>query len=949
MSRLFLVGLSLLVGLTAGAEGASQTVAANTQGGNTKPGEASALLRPARLSVSAMPLSLAMHELAERSDVSIAFSPSRLASAGKVDCHCADLTVGEALQRILSGTEFEFLELGNQIVIAERTARRTLETVKRPAVQLAEWSRSLPLSLSGSLALNGSSEPRAQRLQETGVITGRVTDAGTGRPLSGVQVAVDGTQLGSLTNDEGRYMIAGVPAGARSVRAILLGFREERRSVNLQAGASVVLDFGLQVSVISMDELVVTGSMTPTALKAVSHPINIVTAAEIEALNVRRFDEVIRLTAPAVLAYSPTSSGPTGESGFRFRGSTVSACWDCSDAKIFVDGIEISSQYIFNITADQIERVEVVRGPQASTLYGSDALGGVINIFTKRGRGAQRPQLSVTTEVGRMDRLFGSGGVPKQYYAVSVIGGTGEATYRLGASYSKIGAFVPGYSDQSPALDAGVRVEQGRFLGDLVARVGQSKTDRGYDPELAAMAAGTPNAASFAPTKTRVLYRMQTLTGKLGFQATPRWRHELTAGIDAIAFESYKREPSFNTPADTFVNYNNSAQRKGSLNYRTALELPMGEALKATLTAGGDHQRWVHDYWYVLQAVSTEPLVPLSGPSAYAIQQRTVGNTGVYGQVQLDVRNSVFLNGALRAEKRTMNGLEGTGSEWPLVGKLGATYVRDIQENTFKLRASYGSTVRQNHILNSLAAFSVLDNGWTRTTLANPDLRPERQDGYDLGLDAILAGRVTVSISYYNQEMKDYVQANVLEDYPNAVWQYENIAMVRNKGLEIEGALDLGRVNIRGNYGTISSKPEDLGPITPTPGREVGKQLWFIPKSSAALAVTAKAFDKTRVSANVSHQGSMFGLEYKNRNKCRATNSPEYCPSGTYTGSADWWMDLPSATTLNIAMEQELPRSLTVYFKVDDLTNARKDFPHFSSYTYGRTVSIGARAGISPR
>jgi len=702
-----------------------------------------------------------------------------------------------------------------------------------------------------------------------------------------------------------------------------------------------------------MDELVVTGTLTPTALKAVSHPINILTAHDIEALNVRRFDEIVRLTVPAIRAIAPATGGggqrPSGAAGFSFRGSTVAACWDCSDAKVFVDGIEVAlgsytAHSVFNITADQIERIEVVRGPQASTLYGSDALGGVVQIFTKRGRGMQRPQVSVTTEIGRMERLFGSGGVPKQHHSASVVGGTPEASYRLGASYSTIGEFVPDYSEQSPNLDAGVRIEQGRFLGDLMLRVSQSKTDWGYDPDMAALATGGPVAASFAPSNSRSLHRFQTVTGKLGFQAMPGWRHELTVGLDRIENESYKLRPTFNTPADTLVNYNNSAQRKGSLNYRTAMELPMGEALKATFTAGADHNRWVHDYWYALQAKSAEPFVPLSGPSAYAIQQRTAENTGAYGQVQLDVLGSVFLNAGLRTEKRTQNGLEGSGRQWPLVGKFGATYVRDIQSSTFKLRASYGSSIRQYHIQNSLADFRILDNGWTRTTLANPDLKPERQDGYDLGIDAIIRDRVSLNITYYNQGMKDFIQAEVLEPYPDAVWRYENIALVRNKGLEIEGAVDLGRLNIRGNFGTISSKPEDLGPITPSPGREVGKQLWFVPKNSAALAVTVEPLARTRISATLSHQGSMFGLEYKDRNKCRATNSPEYCPGSIYTGTADWWMDLPSVTTLNMNVERELPRSMLVYLKVDDLTNSWNQWSGFGRMYFSRTVSLGIRA-----
>src|SRR5690348_1325283 len=91
-------------------------------------------------------------------------------------------------------------------------------------------------------------------------VTGRVTEAGAGQPVSDVQVVVVGTTLGSVTNQDGRYTIRGVPAGAQQIRAIRIGYAESKKPVTVVAGQSVTVDFSLTKAVISLKEVVTTAT-----------------------------------------------------------------------------------------------------------------------------------------------------------------------------------------------------------------------------------------------------------------------------------------------------------------------------------------------------------------------------------------------------------------------------------------------------------------------------------------------------------------------------------------------------------------------------------------------------------------------------------------------------------------------------------------------------------------
>ncbi|HSW31360.1 MAG TPA: SusC/RagA family TonB-linked outer membrane protein [Longimicrobiales bacterium] len=233
--------------------------------------------------------------------------------------------------------------------------------------------------------------------QQSGIVTGRVTDARSGAPVPSAQVFIVDTQLGTLTDAEGNYRIPNVGAGQRQVRVINIGFRSETQTVSLAAGQTARADFQLAVSAIALDEIIVTGTAGRQDRRAQAASVSSVSAATITELapvtNVANLLQA-RTTGVSVSSASGTSGG--GQR-IRLRGSASISL--SNEPLLIIDGVRADNrvQQIYavggqagsrlnDINPDDIESIEIVKGPAAATLYGADASAGVIQIRTKRGQ-----------------------------------------------------------------------------------------------------------------------------------------------------------------------------------------------------------------------------------------------------------------------------------------------------------------------------------------------------------------------------------------------------------------------------------------------------------------------------------------------------------------------------------------------------------------------------------
>ena len=232
-------------------------------------------------------------------------------------------------------------------------------------------------------------------------ITVRVTEAGTNRPIEQAQVAIAGSLVGGLTNPEGRVVIRGVPQGTQTLRVLRVGYAEAKKTLQVSPGVDQTVEMTLNKVAVDLTPVVVTatGSQMRKEVGNTVASINAVKAVELAPITTVADLLAARTSNLIVTTGTQTGSG----SRTRIRGL---ASMSLSNEPIFViDGIRMTSDVsnsalftggaqpsrVSDINPDEIESIEIVKGPSAAALYGTAAANGVVIISTKRGQaGASR-------------------------------------------------------------------------------------------------------------------------------------------------------------------------------------------------------------------------------------------------------------------------------------------------------------------------------------------------------------------------------------------------------------------------------------------------------------------------------------------------------------------------------------------------------------------------------
>ena len=209
-------------------------------------------------------------------------------------------------------------------------------------------------------------------------ITGHVRNATTQEHLPYISITVKGTTLGTTTDATGHYMLKNLPTGDLVLEASMLGYKTEEKKVTTQADKLLEVNFDLEEDAVALDEVVVSATRNETSKKEAPIIVNVSSAKLFEG------------TSSATLA-----EGMNFQPGLRVENN----CGNCGTTQLRINGLEgqysqilIDSRPVFSSLAgvygleqlpvSMIERVEVIRGG-GSALYGSSAIGGVMNIITK--------------------------------------------------------------------------------------------------------------------------------------------------------------------------------------------------------------------------------------------------------------------------------------------------------------------------------------------------------------------------------------------------------------------------------------------------------------------------------------------------------------------------------------------------------------------------------------
>jgi TonB-linked SusC/RagA family outer membrane protein len=243
-------------------------------------------------------------------------------------------------------------------------------------------------------------------------VTVQVTEARTQRPIAEAQVAIAGSLIGGLTNAEGRFTLRGVPLGPQTIRVLRVGFAEAKQAIRVTGAELPVVEIAMTPVAVDLSPVVITATGTQLR-KEVGNAVS--------TINVAQTAQVSPITTVADLLAARTSNlvvttGTQTGAGSRTRIRGVASMSLSNEPIFIIDGVrmtaDVGSSSMFtggaqpsrssDINPDEIEGIEIVKGPSAAALYGTAAANGVVLITTKRGR-AGTSRWTTYAEVGRLE------------------------------------------------------------------------------------------------------------------------------------------------------------------------------------------------------------------------------------------------------------------------------------------------------------------------------------------------------------------------------------------------------------------------------------------------------------------------------------------------------------------------------------------------------------------
>ena len=506
-------------------------------------------------------------------------------------------------------------------------------------------------------------------------------------------------------------------------------------SRTVPALALLILPVGLAAQAptdtVELNPVVVTATRVPMAVDAVTAAVTVVTGRELQLRGIRTVAEALR-TVPGAAVVETGSFG--GQTALFLRGG------ESDYTKVLVDGVpwnQPGGAFDFaDLTTDNVDRIEIVRGP-ASVLYGSDAVTGVIQVFTRTGNGA--PRVSAAARAG----TYGS-----TEYETGVAGGGSRASYSVAVSQFRADGLYP-YNNQYRNTVASGRV---RFVPD--DRTDASLSYRWGDDtyHFPTNGAGQPvdsNQFSAARGPSLGVDVGRRLGG--GFELR---------GVVALRELRLRSEDQPDSPGED-----------GSFASRDFVRRATGGALATwrragtAVTAGIDYE----DERQTGRSVFSASFGTF--PDSINVLR---WNTGYYAQALIAAERPLGLTLGARVDDNSQFGAHGTF-------RAGVSY---RISSTTRLRATVGTGYKEPTFFENFARGSVH---------GNPNLHPERSTSWEGGVERAWGnGQARVALTYFDQRFRDLIEFTFTPAPPDTV-NYFNVAGASSRGIEASAELRLAR------------------------------------------------------------------------------------------------------------------------------------------------------------
>ncbi len=608
--------------------------------------------------------------------------------------------------------------------------------------------------LAGGL-ISSTIAPRVINAQAspTSQITGRVIDARSKLPVVGASIQVVGSLFGTQTDQEGRYRLSGLPPGKVVVSARRVGYAAQPMNATLGA-QPVVLNFELEAAASTLDEVIITGTAGGELRRSIGNSISTISADDaMSKSGAQSVSSLIGARAAGVIIAPSTGRLGSGPS-IQIRGRS-SIGLDNSPL-LYVDGIRVNNATasgpvgpagrlgtqganvggrLNDISPEDIESIEVIKGPAAATIYGTEAANGVIQVITKRGAAGNKTQASITVEGGSISFRDATGRLPTNYLkdssgaivpwnGVQTEADRGSPIFKTGQTRKYTGSLSGGREGLSYFVSSGYEndlgvepnnsLRQGTFRANLSVRPSSTVdiasslgyvwltshlgADFGASPLLGAVLGHQlryPNSRGFYPFSPEIPQKLydnsQSVRRFLGsltltHRPTTWFTQRFIAGVDET-FDDSRALERFTSDAAQ-VALIGAVAAGGSIGqtirHNTIVSTEYSANAKANITPsftttssiGGQFYRTELNASFLggtgFPGEGVETVNAASTPVSATQTQLLNTSIGAYGQQQVGWRDRLFLVGAVRVDN---NSAFGDKLKWVTYPKASLSWV----------------------------------------------------------------------------------------------------------------------------------------------------------------------------------------------------------------------------------------------------------------------------------
>lgn len=651
-------------------------------------------------------------------------------------------------------------------------------------------------------------------LAQNATISGQVIDSETGTPLPGATVSVPSISRGDASDVDGNYSFT-VPAGTYELVASFVGYETQRVAVSLSAGQTLTQNFALASDLDLLDEVVVTGALSERSIGRSEVAVSRINAEDLTEQS--KYQDISQLLNGKVTGVNVQPSSGNVGGGIRFNVRSGGGLNGSGQPLIFVDGVRIDDSQVVgfgvggqgtsalaDINPSDIESIDVLKGPAAAALYGTDASNGVVIITTKSGQiassGAAPFNITLRSTVGQNSQqteytadnafltfedanaVFRDGALTEN--GISISGGSQTVRYFGQFDRRDEEGIVPNNIFDRTSLRANFdafptnELQVGVNFGFTQSATSRPQNDNNVIGFLGNTLLRTTsyiftdsvavNAAQNTQRSNRFLGSVEasynpisalTIRGNIGLDAADLRQDDFAPpGLAYPGVGTRGSRGIFNRERDQ-VSFAASAAYRYDPTDELNLQTSIGVQGYDARTRSFNLQNFTF---------ATDLITDIGAGTEYQASGEFQSNErqlGILADQSVSYGNLFNGSFGFRQDYATAIGGESPSIFYPFVRGALRLDALDATPNLFsllKLRAAYGQsgqlpgTLAAQRLLYG-AAVGGFGSGAVPQVIGNPDIKPERVSEFETGIDFELGNRVTAEFTYYLQRVTDSI------------------------------------------------------------------------------------------------------------------------------------------------------------------------------------------------